>query len=168
MSLRDQLLEQQKRWMEGSKKEPSKEPIKNQSVVQDLHHSSMQDKMAMTAKSFGKRADLESDCPACRCLMLPPGNSPMLLIPCGHSICQECGQYSTKCPSCKEGITAQAVNKALERMICSETGNEHLLREQKVALQPVRKSSSKDVAMRIKVLEAEKKEMQKTQKNAST
>jgi len=64
--------------------------------------------------------ELESNsCLICYELMVPPKKKPMLLFPCGHTLCAEClEQYHKQhlkkiCPYCRAKIQNQAVNQSL-------------------------------------------------------
>lgn len=71
-------------------------------------------------------------CPICYELMLAPKRAPCLLFPCGHTFCSSCLQRSTQqtstqsrhvptslCPYCREPVEKQAVNVALQQLICA-------------------------------------------------
>ena len=58
-------------------------------------------------------------CPICYEEMLPPKRRPMMLFPCGHSLCEDCltRQQATgrkKCPVCSTPFSSAAVNFSLK------------------------------------------------------
>ncbi|ELT92909.1 hypothetical protein CAPTEDRAFT_218039 [Capitella teleta] len=55
-------------------------------------------------------------CPQCSTLMVPPTSSPMLLIPCGHTVCQRCSKV-TSCSVCNNNVTSVASNIMIQQII---------------------------------------------------
>lgn len=66
-------------------------------------------------------------CPICYEEMLPPNKRPMMLFPCGHSLCSEClDAYSEasgakKCAVCNTPMKSSAINYALLNAIENRT-----------------------------------------------
>ena len=56
-------------------------------------------------------------CPVCQKLMLSPRHMPMMIIPCGHSICHNCSSGQTICPSCQSQLSSMIENTTLKQII---------------------------------------------------
>lgn len=79
-------------------------------------------------KSVADEIDANT-CSICLETMLPPGNSPVILFPCGHTICKECVNRIDKmsknkqCPCCKAKVTSTAVNYSLQSVIVAHAAS---------------------------------------------
>ncbi|KAL5006618.1 hypothetical protein ScPMuIL_015424 [Solemya velum] len=56
-------------------------------------------------------------CPKCQALMIPPTVSPVLLIPCGHTVCDVCAKRYGLCPSCDCHVSSKTGNIMLQQII---------------------------------------------------
>ena len=82
---------------------------------------------------------MSNTCPICLELLLPPTHSPIILFPCGHTFCKVCLEqqkkvYKNKCACCRTPIKSQAVNLALQNLICAANNKEAYI--QPVTLAP--------------------------------
>ncbi|XP_064614423.1 uncharacterized protein LOC135478083, partial [Liolophura sinensis] len=59
------------------------------------------------------------NCPLCRQVMLSPDQIPMLLSPCGHSLCGQCVKGRELCPCCNNPISSIMANIMLQQIIDS-------------------------------------------------
>jgi len=81
--------------------------------------------LGIHAKEFGDPTDSFSACPSCLFAMLPAGvagsstdRSPMLLVPCGHTLCSWCARGLSQtacdaCPQCNVRVQTLVVNRPL-------------------------------------------------------
>ncbi|XP_045169631.2 uncharacterized protein LOC123532289 [Mercenaria mercenaria] len=56
-------------------------------------------------------------CPTCEKLMMPPNASPMLLIPCGHTLCNTCSKKTKYCAMCGCVVQSSTLNIMLQQII---------------------------------------------------
>ncbi|XP_059171333.1 CDK-activating kinase assembly factor MAT1-like isoform X2 [Physella acuta] len=56
-------------------------------------------------------------CPDCGNLMLFSENQPMMLIPCGHTLCKSCAQETRSCPNCYCSVETTKLNSVLHQVI---------------------------------------------------
>ncbi|XP_060606472.1 uncharacterized protein LOC132758792 [Ruditapes philippinarum] len=56
-------------------------------------------------------------CPTCEKLMMPPNASPMLLIPCGHTLCSTCSKKTKFCAICGCAVQSSTLNIMLQQII---------------------------------------------------
>ena len=80
-------------------------------------------------------SELDShSCAICYERMDPPDRSPMLLFPCGHTLCRQClTSHLAKapkktCPLCRAVIQSQAVNISLQQLIQSLAAKQSALK----------------------------------------
>lgn len=83
--------------------------------------------------------ELESHaCSICYELMEPPVRSPILLFPCGHTLCKDClahhlaASRASTCALCRAPIKSQAVNISLQQIIQSMAAKRAALQKQQV------------------------------------
>lgn len=57
------------------------------------------------------------NCTICKKLMLSSKNIPMMIIPCGHTLCKACSEGRQNCPSCDCSIMSLTVNIMLQQVI---------------------------------------------------
>lgn len=82
-------------------------------------------------KTISKEIETNT-CSICYELMVPPTYSPIILFPCGHTLCKACVYRGTKnplpkCPMCRNKVQSSAVNISLQNLICVFTNNKHLI-----------------------------------------
>jgi len=88
----------------------------------ELHQEMEREQRARMALPEEEHAKLEGflareieshACPICYELMLPPEHAPMLLFPCGHTLCSSClikhmeVAQKTTCPCCRVAIVTK-------------------------------------------------------------
>ncbi|XP_046551701.1 uncharacterized protein LOC124261423 [Haliotis rubra] len=56
-------------------------------------------------------------CPCCSEIMIGSQFTPLLLIPCGHTVCRECSQGRELCPECYCSIGSTTCNIMLQQII---------------------------------------------------
>jgi hypothetical protein len=52
--------------------------------------------------------------------------APVVLAPCGHSLCSSCACALTRCPTCRSGVAAVVRNYELEKLLPPRTRCEHI------------------------------------------
>ncbi|RUS80241.1 hypothetical protein EGW08_012006 [Elysia chlorotica] len=57
------------------------------------------------------------NCTICKKVMLYSKNIPMMVIPCGHTLCKACSEGRQNCPSCDCRIVSLTVNIMLQQVI---------------------------------------------------
>ncbi|GFR72272.1 zinc finger protein [Elysia marginata] len=57
------------------------------------------------------------NCAICKKIMLSSKNIPMMIIPCGHTLCKACSEGRQSCPSCDCSIMSLTVNIMLQQVI---------------------------------------------------
>eukprot|EP01135_Chromosphaera_perkinsii_P002817 Nk52_evm7s228 gene=Nk52_evmTU7s228 len=95
--------------------------------------------MANTMKKFLATELAQHTCNLCFEIMCPPAHSPMLLVPCGHTICQRCLgekilQGSSEgvkytCLECQHPVTSYTRNVALQQVISHYSANNYSLNQ---------------------------------------
>lgn len=65
----------------------------------------------------GKQTLSSHVCPLCEKLMMPPDSSPMLLIPCGHTLCTYCCKKTRVCGLCGTSVQSSILNSVLQEII---------------------------------------------------
>ncbi|GFO03007.1 Zinc finger protein [Plakobranchus ocellatus] len=56
-------------------------------------------------------------CAICKKIMVSSRNIPMMIIPCGHTLCKACSEGRHNCPSCDCSIMSLTVNIMLQQVI---------------------------------------------------
>ncbi|KAH9492941.1 hypothetical protein Btru_023894 [Bulinus truncatus] len=56
-------------------------------------------------------------CSFCKNLMLSSKHVPVMVIPCGHTLCKSCSEKRDTCPSCKCPISSITINIMLQQII---------------------------------------------------
>ncbi|XP_005098844.1 uncharacterized protein LOC101859639 [Aplysia californica] len=56
-------------------------------------------------------------CTVCKKLMLSSSHIPMMVIPCGHTLCKSCSEGRSYCPSCDCPVVSLTVNIMLQQVI---------------------------------------------------
>ncbi|ESO87945.1 hypothetical protein LOTGIDRAFT_165965 [Lottia gigantea] len=109
----------------------SVEPIdRSQSCIEN-HVSKYQDKNSYLPSHL---------CPVCTVSMVSSKNSPMLLIPCGHTVCQHCSDQSQMCAVCDCDVTNVTCNIMLQQII-----QEYGVPKKQDALHQTRHQSAKTI-----------------------
>ncbi|XP_067934266.1 uncharacterized protein [Watersipora subatra] len=62
-------------------------------------------------------------CSKCSHLMVGPHHTPVMLIPCGHSLCEACSRGAVKCYLCKTDISGQTTNITLQQLIITKNSS---------------------------------------------
>ncbi|CAL1539656.1 unnamed protein product, partial [Lymnaea stagnalis] len=65
-------------------------------------------------------------CSVCKNLMLSSKNIPMMVIPCGHTLCKACSQGRQTCTSCDCPVVSLTVNIMLQQVIQEYHAKTHL------------------------------------------
>lgn len=55
-------------------------------------------------------------CPECNFAMIPPSRTPMIIQPCGHTICKHCISKKKECPVCLKPFKSSFVNDSVCKM----------------------------------------------------
>ena len=56
---------------------------------------------------------------------VPPHFSPMLLVPCGHTLCKHCSKRTKYCGMCGSAVESHTPNAMLEQIITNYNSNQN-------------------------------------------
>ncbi|XP_071802897.1 uncharacterized protein [Asterias amurensis] len=65
-------------------------------------------------------------CSKCKQFMVAPDHTPIILIPCGHTLCEACAEDRIKCPTCRTRVTSTTINSTLQQVISAGAVNSQL------------------------------------------
>mmetsp|Transcript_32782 Transcript_32782/g.57039 ORF Transcript_32782/g.57039 Transcript_32782/m.57039 type:complete len:258 (+) Transcript_32782:5776-6549(+) len=121
-------------------------------------------------KSVADEIDANT-CSICLETMLPPHNSPVILFPCGHTICKTCVTTIEKkhmnkvCPCCKAKVTSTAINYSLQSVIAAHAAS----KTRPTASKPLESQPVGNLTLRLNILHEEcldkKEEIHNIQEN---
>jgi hypothetical protein len=154
------IKQQHKTWLLGMKEDSREKHVKEVGDKQDVDNIALQNWCNVSNPS-----SIQSGlCRVCNMRI----RQPMLLIPCGHSFCDQC--IGSHCPQCSAEIQFKVKNLALEELI--KNGSEHRPKSGMVSVQFDFDEDPNVVAMkyktqmdqlnsRIQLLQGEKEKIEK-------
>lgn len=93
-------------------------PVKNSHrTVESAYHSVASKPLHEEPVPQGESGLSSHICPTCDKLMMPPNASPMLLIPCGHTLCNSCCVKAKFCAICGCSTQSSTLNIMLQQII---------------------------------------------------
>lgn len=116
-----------------------------------------------TRKQAAERGGGENDgsklsshiCPNCENLMLPTQHNPMLVIPCGHTVCRTCSKKTKYCCICGCPAQSAAENTGLQHIITDFQSQERAKKEEKQRNRKLYKEEYHNLRTRQEILQQE-------------